>query len=563
MIPPKSFVFTLVFLLSIFWLSPIQAAEQPLSKEAVESAVTAKVNTSNAQTKLHSVKTRLPVVHEAEGAVYKFTESGELAHFAIRSQHYSKAFVVKDMKPLDEDEVQNLNDRSGVRFGFLDSGFKTFEPVEHKYDKEKQFASFRLKDNDPKSKSYGLEILKTYKFLDKPYQFELDIELYNPTDRTLALYTNIDVNKNLGLMVGVTGQADYFSEYFIGEKGALEAVDMETQLREISPQASYLGVRNSYFVLGFYQRSFQRVFAQQIFLEVPKGDTDDSKALSTAFLPLSKDAIQAGERAQFNVRFYFGEKRAETMEETLFATCFNKYGEILGGIERFMFLILTYFYQLTQSYGWSILLLTLLVKLILLPMSLKQVRSMAKMQELQPKMQELQKKYGEDKQRLNMEMMNLYKTHQVNPVAGCLPMILQIPIFFALFYTVGSSVEMYGAAWLWIENLAKPDPTRLLPFIFVATFMFSQRKMMKDPNQRMMVMILPIVFFFMMQSLSSGVMIYIVGQNIFTILEQMISGSKTTQEEAPEVEVEKPSKQKSSNSSKNKNKKRKKAAESR
>ena len=108
---------------------------------------------------------------------------------------------------------------------------------------------------------------------------------------------------------------------------------------------------------------------------------------------------------------------------------------------------------------------------MLLPLAIKQTRSMAAMQQLQPEMKRLQEKYANDKQTLNQEMMKLYQTHQVNPIAGCLPMLVQFPIFIALFYTVGGSVEMYGESWYFIPDLAYPDPYAILPILFVISFL--------------------------------------------------------------------------------------------
>ena len=247
------------------------------------------------------------------------------------------------------------------------------------------------------------------------------------------------------------------------------------------------------------------------------------------------------------------------MIETPFATTFDNYEGVFGGITQLMSYVLSQFYKLTGSYGWAILLLTLVVKLMLLPLAIKQTRSMAAMQQLQPEMKRLQEKYANDKQTLNQEMMKLYQTHQVNPIAGCLPMLVQFPIFIALFYTVGGSVEMYGESWYFIPDLAYPDPYAILPILFVISFLISQKKMATstDQTQKMMMYVFPVVFFFMMRTLSSGVILYIVGQNIVTNFEQAFVTKRPVVSNNTEVEVIKSDPEKQSGTKKEKKKKKK------
>ena len=431
--------------------------------------------------------------------------------------------------PLDGSK-KDLSSLSGIRFGFVNRPDKVFDHVETKLGSaDNTSIEFILRDNDKQSPSYGLQIHKIYTVDEKLYQLQLEIKLLNTTSRPVSLYPNFDPSKTLGLIFGVSAGVSYWAEYVGGKRGEIDGVDLGEGLSDLNlADWSHAGFRSEYFVLAMFTNSFPKIFGQRTELVIPEGSADYSNALFTSFLPLGKENLKGEESTSYRVQFYLGEKREAPMIETNFSSFFDRYGAILGGIEKLLFSILHLFYQLTHSWGWAIVLLTLFVKILLLPLNIKQTKSMAKMQQLQPEFKRLQEKYADDKQKMNMEVMKLYQTHQVNPLAGCLPMLLQLPIFFSLFYTVGGSVEMYGESFLWLTDLAKPDPYLVMPALFVLSFIISQQKMNIDPNQKMMMYMLPILFFFMMKGLSGGVMIYIVGQSLFSNVEQIIVGKPST-----------------------------------
>ena len=195
--------------------------------------------------------------------------------------------------------------------------------------------------------------------------------------------------------------------------------------------------------------------------------------------------------------------------------------------------VLGWFHRYTHNYGVAIILLTVLTKVVFFPLTLKSMRSMKAMQALQPQINALRSKYKSDPQRVQRETMELYREHRVNPLGGCLPMIVQIPVFYALYVALSVSVEMQNAPFicfghffgmhLWICDLAAADPTYILP-ILMGVSMFVQQKMtptMGDPRQAKMMLMMPVVFTFMFLNLPSGLVLYWTVSNVLQIAQQM------------------------------------------
>ncbi len=184
---------------------------------------------------------------------------------------------------------------------------------------------------------------------------------------------------------------------------------------------------------------------------------------------------------------------------------------------------LKFFYKYTHNYGIAIIIITVIIKILFFPLTHKSYKSMKDMQKLQPMMAELKEKHKDDRDAMNKAMMELYRTHKVNPLGGCLPMIVQIPVFFALYKALMFSIELRHAPFmLWITDLSAKDPYYVTPIIMGAT-MFIQQKMTPstmDPMQAKMMLALPVVFTFMFLNFPSGLVIYWLVNNILTIAQQ-------------------------------------------
>ncbi|OGW16503.1 MAG: hypothetical protein A3G93_09020 [Nitrospinae bacterium RIFCSPLOWO2_12_FULL_45_22] len=185
--------------------------------------------------------------------------------------------------------------------------------------------------------------------------------------------------------------------------------------------------------------------------------------------------------------------------------------------------LLNYTYRFTHNYGFSIILLTILIKIVFYPLSHKSYKSMQKMQELQPKIKLIQERYKKDREKLNQEMMALYKQHKANPLGGCLPMLLQIPVFFALYRVLLDAIELRQAPFIWwIKDLSEKDPYYFWP-IFMGLTMFIQQKMtppMGDPRQNRMMLMMPVIFTIMFLNFPVGLVIYWLVNNLLSIMQQ-------------------------------------------
>ena len=175
------------------------------------------------------------------------------------------------------------------------------------------------------------------------------------------------------------------------------------------------------------------------------------------------------------------------------------------------------------NWGWAIVVLTIILKAIFFPLSAASYKSMAKMRLLTPRLTQLKERYGDDKQRMNQEMMKMYQTEKVNPLGGCLPILVQIPVFIALYWVLLGAVEMRGAPWiLWIHDLAAPDPFYILPILMMAS-MFIQTKLNPtppDPIQAKVMMMMPLIFGFMFFWFPAGLVLYWVVNNVLSIAQQ-------------------------------------------
>lgn len=192
-------------------------------------------------------------------------------------------------------------------------------------------------------------------------------------------------------------------------------------------------------------------------------------------------------------------------------------------IAKPMFKLMSWLYSWIGNWGWTIVVLTVIIKLLLYPLSAASYRSMAKMKTVAPRMQALREQYGDDRQKLNAAMMEMYRTEKINPLGGCLPILLQIPVFLTLYRVLLASVEMRGAPWMgWITDLSVSDPYFILPIIMIAT-MFLQMKLNPtppDPMQARIMMIMPLVFGVMMLWFPAGLVLYWVVNNILSIVQQ-------------------------------------------
>ena len=257
--------------------------------------------------------------------------------------------------------------------------------------------------------------------------------------------------------------------------------------------------------------------------------------------------VPAGSAKTLDFDFYVGPKEFKRLQ-----ALGNQQDEVMqfGFLSFISKLLLSFMYAIhsvVPSWGWSIVIMTICIKTLFWPLSAKASRSQKRMAKIQGPMAELKEKYKDNPQKLQQETLKVFKEHQVNPVAGCLPMLVQMPIFLGLFYMLRSASELRHESFLWVSDLSMPDtltyiagyPLNILPLIMGLTMFFQMRMMpvspTADPAQQKIFKFLPFIFLVFLYNFSSGLVLYWTVQNLLTILQQKIINSSPDEELKPVV----------------------------
>ncbi|RFF30344.1 membrane protein insertase YidC [Wenzhouxiangella sediminis] len=222
-------------------------------------------------------------------------------------------------------------------------------------------------------------------------------------------------------------------------------------------------------------------------------------------------SVPAGERHTFTARLFAGPKLQNRLDEVAPGLRLTVDYRFFTIISRPLFWALDHIHTLIGHWGWSIVVLTLLIKLVFYKLTEAQFRSMGKLRKLQPRIQQLKERYGDDRQKFGQAMMEIYKKEKVNPLGGCLPILVQIPIFISLYWVLLESVELRQASFLWVPDLSQPDPYFILPILNGAFMIITQRLMPAagmDPMQRKIMQGLPVVFAFLFALFPAGLVLY-------------------------------------------------------
>jgi YidC/Oxa1 family membrane protein insertase len=360
----------------------------------------------------------------------------------------------------------------------------------------------------------------------------------------------------LGVFNGVLEEVDYSDLVEDSREAMARSGQARQTTRPFESQGGWLGITDKYWLAALVpdqKTTIKATINHSASDQVLRVDEDymmsGAHRYQTDYLAEPIE-VAAGATAGTTTHAYIGAKRLSLLddyEETLGVQSFDlaiDFGWFYF-LTKPIFLALVWLYHLVGNYGVAILVLTVAIKLVFFPLANKSYVSMSKMKKLQPKMVELRERYGEDRQRLNQEMMQLYKNEKVNPMSGCLPILIQIPVFFALYKVLYVSIEMRQAPFFgWIEDLSAPDPTTLfnlfglipwtppswLPLIGVwpvlmGATMYLQQKLNPapaDPVQAKVFMFLPFLFTVMLAGFPAGLVIYWAWNNGLSILQQWV-----------------------------------------
>ncbi|MCK9376993.1 MAG: membrane protein insertase YidC [Syntrophobacterales bacterium] len=364
----------------------------------------------------------------------------------------------------------------------------------------------------------GLTIVKTFTFKGDGYGFDLAVQVVNHTAQPLDGQLNLDLSENFA-----GEEADRF--HFLGFNGSInnKLDDIKSgglkEPKTFTGQVQWAGLDEGYFMTAMIPESAK---AWVTLSEPPK-------APMVASLRNPVENLAPGQAVQFAYTLYFGPKnlgdlKTMGLERAVNFGWFDFLGKpfltFLNWLERYSF-----------NYGWAIVIMTILLRIVFYYPNHKSYKSMKDMQKLQPKVAKIREKYKDDKEAMNKELMALYKTFKVNPMAGCLPMVIQLPVFIALYNVLGYAIELRHASFIptlpftnivWLADLSAKDPLLITPLVMGAT-MFLQQKMTPsagDPTQAKMMMFLPLIFTFMFLNFASGLVIYWLVNNVLSIVQQ-------------------------------------------
>jgi YidC/Oxa1 family membrane protein insertase len=301
----------------------------------------------------------------------------------------------------------------------------------------------------------------------------------------------------------------------VGEKVIRKDPPKEKEFVKIGALSQWAGVENNYFM--------------GLFIPVKPAD-----AYLTNLEPKSKSVhnvvvVMAGPKSEpFAVRIFIGPKDYELLKKSGMGLENVLDFGWFGPVAKILFDGLRVFYKYTGNWGWAILLLTVVVKIIFTPFVQKSFSSQRKLQAMQPEMKKVQEKYAKmknddpRKQNMNTEIMALHKRYGVNPLGGCLPMLIQMPVLFAFYRVLSNAIELRHAPFaLWIHDLSRPDPYLITPILMGASMLLQQKMTpISDPTQQKMLYIMPIMFTFISKNLQSGLVLYWLFSNILGIAHQ-------------------------------------------
>ena len=492
-------------------VSPISASQAPTTKDALQQ-----VSTHNL-----AIKDSLIAIIESEDFEIEIDALGRIRQVSLKDKKFT------------HDEQESLFSIVGSWLGFGSSKKEHIEKLPLFGDLELKPLEMRFSDVGINKKAYNTPYV-LQKTSNQGNRITFDGESQNIVltqdlgdvriTKTLTFYRNLsyDVrievsNPNLEYFIsnGMRPMGDKDTYAFRGvllkkEDGSIQKIEDGDGERKDFPKASFVASVDRYYT----SLLFTPDVAKGLYISL---DSDGSKN-PMPYVRSSGESVLQG---------YIGPKDFKILESiNPNLTDVVEYGMITF-FARWVFWLLAWLYDVCGNWGWSIVLLTLIVRVILYPLSYKGMVSMQKLKDLAPKMKEIQERYKGDPQKLQTHMMELYKKHGANPLGGCLPLLLQIPVFFAIYRVLYNAIELKNSAWIfWINDLSAIDPYFVLPVLMGVSMYVSQRltpSNFTDPMQEKIFKMLPWFFmvFFIIFPFPAGLVLYWTINNIFSIIQQM------------------------------------------
>lgn len=452
---------------------------------------------------------------QPSGETNSFTE--EFISFDDSNLHFELSSRGMSLRNL---VLKNYKDRSFNPIEFNTSTrHRLFETVTGNSNKPIEFRIERVSENEFLGTAIlesGEKIKKKLRIFSETYSLEINIEgegFKQGENLKMLMTGKVEPIPETSFLMPATDFQEAFASY--------KATSSRKVLNDIAkfdleafPEASLVSIGSHYFAIALVNKS-------EIIPDAQVGlDEEKQNILAEMKFPV----LNTSNKLNLDLIGYIGPKSIDTLK---------KVESRLPAIIDFgwfdfiaipMLALLKWFFTIFKNYGIAVILLTVVVRIFVLPFAITSYRSMKAMQAIQPQMKILREKYQKDPQTLNKEMMVLMKENKANPLSSCLPMLLQFPVFIALYRVLGSSIELYQTPFFfWIKDLSLKDPYYILPVLMGVT-MFIQQKItptQMDPVQQKVFLILPVFMSFIMASLPSGLTLYIFVSTLFGIFQQL------------------------------------------
>ncbi len=491
-----------------------QQAQQLISPQNTASSAPPAMNQQDAQSVSVDTDLYTATISDAGGTIKSF----------VLKEHTETSAADSSGKQLME---------NSPKLGYpLKFSWGSVIPAEMYFQLENQTVTFKDGKGELRMSAIapsGLKVEKKFVFHKNSYLMELVITVSNPTTQSLQGIAQLS-QVNVPFQESTAFNRFLFNGpavYHNNQLKIFKAKEFEDGPKSVQGVFDWVAYEGTYFMCAIMPESTdQASFTMQ-------GNDDYVYTQLTGGL----DTVGPGENKTYSYRIFYGPKKLSVLKNI----GYNLDKSIDFGwfdlIAKPTLKLLNFFYRYVHNYGIAIIMVTVIFKALFWPITQKGLKSMKNMQKLQPKMVKLKEKYKDDPTAMNREVMNLYKTYKVNPLGGCLPMVLQIPVFFALYKVLLLCIELRHAPFmLWISDLSAPDRLWIgfdIPYVgglpvltlLMGASMFLQQKMTPttaDPTQAKIMMMLPVVFTFMFVNFASGLVLYWFTNNLLSIFQQQM-----------------------------------------
>ena len=505
-----------------------QQADMPVSPEGAKQATAAKTNKALAIPANRLIHVDTDLMHIAIDK-----KGGDIVRLSLKKYPKTQGQPDIGYQALDTSEERFYISQSGL-LGQAGPDSPKLGRADYRVEQQ----SFKFNGSDALkvplywTNKQGVKVTKIYVFHKNSYLIDVGYHVNNQSSQAWE-----------GRMYGQIKR-----QYAKSKKGSMFATRTYTGAAVFTPEKPYKKLKFDKFEKDKFTQTIDGGWAamrEHYFLAAwlpQKEDKNfyytkvDNENMYTIGAMGSQVKVQPRAEQNFSAQLYVGPEDTETLKEISPGLNLTVDYGFLWPISHLLFWVMDHIHSVVGNWGLAIIFVTVFIKLIFFKLSAASYRSMGNMRKLQPKMEQLKRQYGDDRQGLSQAMIGMYKKEKINPLGGCLPILVQIPVFIALYYVLLESVELRQAPFmLWITDLAAKDPYYVLPLLMGASMLIQQRlnPSPPDPIQAKIMMMMPIVFTALFLSFPAGLVLYWVVNNTLSILQQWVITRKIEQSAIP------------------------------